>query len=346
VIRILLFNVGLELGQLSVMLVVVGLWKLLTRAVPRTLIVQRIAFGAMVLAGFVGAIMLTAFAEDEGQAEAAAGCSEGPRRSSATAGQTHPPKRWYGPNEEAPVSLQPHPLRRLRRSHLQARASPGRRRRARRLDPGTRHHRRGPARDRPRSDGGRIHGSHRTRLLPTRHRRAHHLPRRVVRDTPNRARQDRKRKLRKRKTARLKKTGLLTLAAALVLGEHGHVRARGRPPSGVLLLARAAPRSRLGLGRLSRERAVIVECPSEGRRLGGQRLSGVRVRLAPAVARRSSDRPFRLFLSAIIHRRASPFGARPSAHRGNRNRGDSAVAGGSRDPEASGARGGSGYGEG
>jgi hydrogenase/urease accessory protein HupE len=56
VIRILLFNVGLELGQLSFLLVVVGLWKLLTRAVPRALIVQQVAFGAMVLAGVFGAI--------------------------------------------------------------------------------------------------------------------------------------------------------------------------------------------------------------------------------------------------------------------------------------------------
>jgi hydrogenase/urease accessory protein HupE len=110
VIRILLFNVGLELGQLSVLLVVVALWKLLTRAVPRALNVQRIAFGAMVLAGLGGAVMLTAFAEDESQAEAAAGCSESPRRSSVTAGQSHPPKRWYGPDEEAPVSLFNHIL--------------------------------------------------------------------------------------------------------------------------------------------------------------------------------------------------------------------------------------------
>jgi hypothetical protein len=54
------------------------------------------------LAGFVGAIMLTAFAEDEGQAEAAAGCSESPRRSSVTAGQSHPPKRWSAPTRKHP----------------------------------------------------------------------------------------------------------------------------------------------------------------------------------------------------------------------------------------------------
>lgn len=112
VIRILLFNVGLELGQLSVLLLVVGLWKLLTRAVPRALIVQRVAFGAMMVAGVGGAIMLTAFAEEEGTADAAAGpnCTEGPRRSGGVDGGSHPPKRWYEPDEDAPIALFNHIL--------------------------------------------------------------------------------------------------------------------------------------------------------------------------------------------------------------------------------------------
>jgi hypothetical protein len=37
-------------------------------------------------------------------------CSEGPRRSSGIDGGGHPPKRWYEPGEEAPVSLFNHIL--------------------------------------------------------------------------------------------------------------------------------------------------------------------------------------------------------------------------------------------
>ena len=52
-----------------------------------------------------------AFGEEEGTAEAAGpNCSEEPRRSSVVSGGSHPPKRWYEPGEEAPVSLFNHIL--------------------------------------------------------------------------------------------------------------------------------------------------------------------------------------------------------------------------------------------
>ena len=112
VIRILLFNIGLELGQLTVLFIVVGLWRLFTRAVPRALIVQRVAFGAMVLAGALGAVaLIVSPEEDDGTAEAAGpNCSEGPRRSGGVSGGSHPPKRWYEPGEEVPTSLFNHIL--------------------------------------------------------------------------------------------------------------------------------------------------------------------------------------------------------------------------------------------
>ena len=75
-LRIIAFNVGIELGQLAVLAVVVVLWKGLTRLVRRPRVAERAVFGAMVVAGLAAALILPFTAETEPAVAAGTSCTE------------------------------------------------------------------------------------------------------------------------------------------------------------------------------------------------------------------------------------------------------------------------------
>jgi hydrogenase/urease accessory protein HupE len=115
--RVLLFNVGLEIGQLVAICVVVGVLWLVTRAVEaqRRAVLERRAFGGLMVVGLVGAMVLSAPGQgsrDTGEPVLVAGLPAGQappctKRSERTPGGTaggHPPKRFYGPGEQVPTA--------------------------------------------------------------------------------------------------------------------------------------------------------------------------------------------------------------------------------------------------
>ena len=109
-LRIIAFNVGIELGQLAVLAVVVVLWKGLTRLLPRPAVAERAVFGAMVAAGLAAALILPFTAETEPAVAAGTSCIEANYSPPAPGRGGHPPKRFYGPDEEAPSEDMAHVL--------------------------------------------------------------------------------------------------------------------------------------------------------------------------------------------------------------------------------------------
>jgi hydrogenase/urease accessory protein HupE len=107
--RVLLFNVGVELGQLAALAVIVGIGTLLVRGMPDRGRAARYACGAIALSGLVAAAMMS-FPDAETRsnrkplvtdAEVAA-CTQQDTQPPAFAGGDHPPKQFFGPDEEAP----------------------------------------------------------------------------------------------------------------------------------------------------------------------------------------------------------------------------------------------------
>lgn len=109
--RIVLFNVGIELGQLAVLAVVVGIWKLVSTLLPRPATAERVAFGGLVAAGLIAAVILPFTASTE-TAVATSSCSEADYRptSAGGGGGGHPPKRFFAPDEDAPSEDMAHVL--------------------------------------------------------------------------------------------------------------------------------------------------------------------------------------------------------------------------------------------
>jgi hydrogenase/urease accessory protein HupE len=109
--RIVLFNVGIELGQLAVLAVVVGIWKLVSMLLPRPSTAERVAFGGLVAAGLIAAVILPFTASTE-TAVATSTCSEADYRPTTTGGGGggHPPKRFFAPDEDAPREDMAHVL--------------------------------------------------------------------------------------------------------------------------------------------------------------------------------------------------------------------------------------------
>jgi hydrogenase/urease accessory protein HupE len=109
--RIVLFNVGIELGQLAVLAVVVGVWRLLPRFLARPATSERVAFGGLVAAGLIAAVILPFTASTE-TAVATNACTEADYRPTTTAGSGggHPPKRFFVPSEPAPSEDMGHVL--------------------------------------------------------------------------------------------------------------------------------------------------------------------------------------------------------------------------------------------
>jgi hydrogenase/urease accessory protein HupE len=106
-VRVLLFNVGVEIGQLTAIAIIVGLGALVVRqlgGVREQGAAQRAVSALLIPAGLVAAVVLAiSGAGEEGEAYAA-GCTEvsaDPPSAEGVAGD-HPAKRFYGPGEAIP----------------------------------------------------------------------------------------------------------------------------------------------------------------------------------------------------------------------------------------------------
>jgi hydrogenase/urease accessory protein HupE len=106
-VRVLLFNVGVEIGQLTAIAIIVGLGALVVRQI-RGLgergVAQRAVSALLIPAGLIAAVVLAisgAGGEDEAYAAECSESSTTPESAQGSAGN-HPDKRFYGPDETIP----------------------------------------------------------------------------------------------------------------------------------------------------------------------------------------------------------------------------------------------------
>lgn len=103
--RVIAFNVGIEVGQLSAIVVMVLLGKLFARMITWSH-AERATHGGFVAVGVVAALVLTVLTATgvmgEGRAEAIGSCSLSARATTYAAGGGHPDKAFYGPAETYP----------------------------------------------------------------------------------------------------------------------------------------------------------------------------------------------------------------------------------------------------
>ncbi len=108
--RILLFNVGVEIGQLVALSVIVGLGTLAMRGLRVPARARRPAFGFLLATGLVAAAVIS-FPSEEPRAQRVAGNGGSPTACSVLTSQPpafpegdgrHPGKRFYGPRETPP----------------------------------------------------------------------------------------------------------------------------------------------------------------------------------------------------------------------------------------------------
>ena len=112
-IRVILFNVGVEVGQLTALAVIVGVGALVVRGLGNRGQAARYAFGAIAVAGLVGAAVISlpdeetrsgeerVVADADGE-EAATACTQEDSQPPQFVGGGHPAKQFFGPEEEAP----------------------------------------------------------------------------------------------------------------------------------------------------------------------------------------------------------------------------------------------------
>ena len=99
--RVLLFNVGVELGQLAALSVIVGLGLLIRLIVTDATEWSRVAYISLAAAGLTAAAVLSFPAEDD--EPLAGGCAEEETQvAPLVPGADHPDKSFYGPEEPSP----------------------------------------------------------------------------------------------------------------------------------------------------------------------------------------------------------------------------------------------------
>lgn len=118
VVRVLLFNVGVEVGQLVALGVICGLGALLARSLSDRARAARYTLGAIAVSGLVAAVVISLPGGEERSQSAAAdpdaAAADGARRLGACSqsdsqpppfiGGGHPDKLFFGPDETAPVA--------------------------------------------------------------------------------------------------------------------------------------------------------------------------------------------------------------------------------------------------
>ena len=110
--RVLLFNIGVELGQAVVVVAFAGAGALLVRLKASPEAHRRPAFGVIATAGAIGAAVLS-LPGDPARGEAqqiSADCGEAPIAAPAVNDAGHPRKQFYGPHEQPPTDQFQHVL--------------------------------------------------------------------------------------------------------------------------------------------------------------------------------------------------------------------------------------------
>lgn len=117
--RVLLFNVGVELGQLAALLVIVGIVTVVFKLLKDSLLARRIAFGALALAGFIAAVVIAAGSidlDDDGSTTKAAAlvdknrkvCGERQIPPPQPSAEAHDAKQFYPPNAKVAIEAFTH----------------------------------------------------------------------------------------------------------------------------------------------------------------------------------------------------------------------------------------------
>jgi hypothetical protein len=102
VVRVVLFNVGVEVGQLVALAVIVGIGTLLARRLDDAAEWRKLLYITLTAAGLVAAAVLSFPAEDD-STSVAKGCSEVDTEvEPVVPGADHPAKSFYAPTEQAP----------------------------------------------------------------------------------------------------------------------------------------------------------------------------------------------------------------------------------------------------
>lgn len=104
--RVLLFNVGVEIGQLTAIAIIVGLGTLIARRLRAKVTVQRVASAGLIAAGLIAAVVLGLSGGETEDSLAAdrygPNCSVGEATPPTASGDSHPGKNFYTPTETAP----------------------------------------------------------------------------------------------------------------------------------------------------------------------------------------------------------------------------------------------------
>ena len=103
VIRVVLFNVGVELGQLLALAVMVGIGVLVVRRLRQPADARRPAFAMLTVAGLVAAAVISFPAGEAETVARGSACVERQVQPPQSLAGGHPPKRFYGPSESAPA---------------------------------------------------------------------------------------------------------------------------------------------------------------------------------------------------------------------------------------------------
>jgi hydrogenase/urease accessory protein HupE len=110
--RILVFNIGIELGQLAALFVIVGIVTLALRLLRGSLLARRLAFGALVVAGFASAIVVANSPPESSPAAQAVAtsdaCTERDIPPPKPSPEAHDAKRFYPPGETVPLEAFTH----------------------------------------------------------------------------------------------------------------------------------------------------------------------------------------------------------------------------------------------
>src|SRR5829696_2686303 len=103
VVRIVLFNIGVELGQLLALAVMVGIGVLVVRRLRQPADARRPAFAMLTVAGLVAAAVISFPAGEAETVARGSACVERQVQPPQSLAGGHPPKRFYGPSESAPA---------------------------------------------------------------------------------------------------------------------------------------------------------------------------------------------------------------------------------------------------
>ena len=103
VVRVVLFNVGVEVGQLLALAVMVGVGLRVVRGLRRPADARRPAFGMLTVAGLVAAAVISFPAGEPETVARGSSCTERQAQPPQSLAGGHPRKRFYGPSERAPA---------------------------------------------------------------------------------------------------------------------------------------------------------------------------------------------------------------------------------------------------